>query len=111
MAERNFTMRKSNSKETRMAVRAYLEETAEMPLEDIKKKFVTEMSDCIPYEGYYISAIAWLTGLGIPVAIYPDEIVKLMSVWLDDSTESQEAWMEERSDDLYWLLMAREIVN
>ena len=103
-------MRKTNSKEVKLAVRNYLAECEEISLLEIKERFIEEYGWAIPRYGETNACIEWLRGLAIGCAFYYNDIVKLLSVWLDDTEENQWKWLDKKGDNLYWLLLAREIV-
>ena len=104
-------MRKTNSKEVKVAVRNYLLSLEDGTLTEIKEKFENEYGWAIPRYGETNACIEWLRGLAIGCAFYYCDIVKLLSVWLDDTEENQWKWVDKKGDGLYWLLLAREIVN
>lgn len=103
-------MRKTNSKEVKIAVRSYLAECEEMTLLEIKERFVAEYGWAIPRYGELNSCIEWLRGLAIGCHFYYEDIVHLLAQWLDDTPENQWKWIDKKGDGLYWLLLAREIV-
>ena len=108
-------MRKTNSKEVKQAVRNYLVEVAQCEeletIKDIKEKFVNEYGWKISKVGELNACIDWLRGLGISVDYYYTDIIALLAEWLDDDEENQERLLDKKGDGLYWLLLAREIVN
>ena len=108
-------MRKTNSKEVRDEVRAYLLEVAESEdmttLKDLKEKFHNEYGWAIPRMGENNACFEWLRGLAINVDYMYCDIIQIMAKWLDESEEEAEKWLDKRGDTLYWQLMAREIVN
>lgn len=107
-------MRKTNSKEVKSAVRNYLLEVAEVEelesINDLKEKFVSEYGWRISKIGELNACMDWLRGLGINVDFCYSDIVTLLAEWLDDTEEHQEKMIDKNGDDLYWLLLAREIV-
>lgn len=104
-------MRKTNSKEVKKAVREYLSEMNDCTIAELKEKFISEYGWKIASVGEVNACIAWLRGLGCNVAFCCDAISQLLAEWLDDTKENQERWLEKKGDDLYWLLLAREIVK
>ena len=105
-------MRRTNSKEVKAKVRAYLLSlNEEETIIEMADRFVTEYGWAIPRMGKENACIEWLRGLAIPCDFYYNDIVKLLAKWLDDTEENQWKWIEKKGDDLYWLLMAREITN
>ena len=113
--KRYKTMRRTNSKEVKAAVRSYLLEVAESEelatIKDLKDKFLNEYGWAVARLGQYNACIEWLRGLGINVDYTYYDIIQLMAEWLDESTEEAERWLDKRGDSLYWQLLAREIVN
>lgn len=103
-------MRKTNSKEVKAAVRKYLLECEEITIVEMKERFHDEYGHEIKRRGELNACIEWLRGLAIGCDYYYCDIVKLLAEWLDDSEENQWKWLDKKGDDLYWLLMAREIV-
>lgn len=103
-------MRKTNSKEVKAAVRKYLLECDEITIVEMKEKFYNEYSHEIKRRGELNACIEWLKGLAISVDFYYCDIIKLLALWLDDTEENQEKWLDKKGDDLYWLLLAREII-
>lgn len=104
-------MRKTNSKEVKAAVRKYLLECDEITIVEMKERFYKEYGWAISKIGELNACIEWLRGLAINVAYYYCGIIKLMAEWLDESEDEAEAWLDKRGDNLYWLLLAREIVG
>ena len=103
-------MRRTNSKEVKTAVRNYLVECEDMTLVEIKEKFLNEYSWQVSRVGTTNACIEWLRGLGISVHYYYEDIVNLLALWLDDTVENQWKYIDKKGDNLYWLLLAREIV-
>ena len=107
-------MRRTNSKEVKVAVRNYLTEVAQSEelgtIKDIKEKFIDEYGWAVARLGQYNACVEWLRGLGINVDYYYCDIIQLMAEWLDESTEEAEKWLDKRGDGLYWDLLAREIL-
>lgn len=103
-------MRKTNSKEVKQAVRKYLLECDEITIVEMKQKFIKEYGWAIPKMGELNACIEWLRGLAISCHYYYEDIVHLLADWLDDTPENQWKWVDKKGDDLYWLLMAREII-
>ena len=107
-------MRRTNSKEVKAAVRNYLIECAEVEevntIAYMKERFYEEYGHEIRRRGELNACMEWLRGLAIGCAFYYSDIVKLLSVWLDDSEENQWKYIDKKGDDLYWLLLAREIL-
>lgn len=107
-------MRKTNSKEVKMAVRNYLLECAEVEevptIEYMKERFLKEYGHEIRRRSELNACTEWLRGLAIGCDFYYNDIVKRLANWLDDTEENQWKWIDKRGDDLYWLLLAREIV-
>ena len=103
-------MRKTNSKEVRQAVRNYLIECEESTLVEIKERFIDEYYFEIRRQGELNACIEWLRGLAIGCHYYYEDIVYLLADWLDDTPENQWKWLDIKGDDLYWMLLAREIV-
>ena len=60
--------------------------------------------------GQLNACINWLRGLAINVDFYYRDIVKRLAEWLDDTEENQWKYIDSQGDDLYWLLIAREII-
>ena len=104
-------MRKTNSKEVKKAVRDYLVEMNDCSMQELKEKFISEYGWKIASVGEINACIDWLRNLGCNVAYYYDAIALLLALWLDDTKENQEKWIEKKGDDLYWLLLAREVVK
>lgn len=108
-------MRKTNSKEVKNEVRAYLLEVAEVEemttITELKEKFHNEYSWAIPRMGENAACVEWLRGLAINVDYTYYDIIQLMAKWLDESEEQAENWLDKKGDTLYWQLLAREIVN
>ena len=113
--KRYKTMRRTNSKEVKAAVRNYLLDVAESEelatIKDLKEKFLNEYGWAVARLGQYNACIEWLRGLGINVDYNYYDIIQLMAEWLDESTEEAERWLDKRGDGLYWQLLAREIIN
>ena len=103
-------MRKTNSKEVKAAVRKYLLECDEITIVEMKERFLNEYGHEIKRKGELNACMDWLRGLAIGCAFYYCDIVKLLAEWLDDTEENQWKWLDKKGDDLYWLLLAREIV-
>lgn len=107
-------MRKTNSKETKKEVRAYLLLCAEAEginsISEIRGKFINEYGYEISRRGELNACIEWLRGLGLGVDFAYYHIIRLLAGWLDDTVQNQEKRMDKDGDGLYWLLMAREIV-
>ena len=103
-------MRKTNSKEVKAAVRKYLLECDEITIVEMKERFLNEYGWAIPKMGELNACIEWLRGLAIGCDFYYCDIVKHLANWLDDTEENQWKWLDKSGDDLYWLLLAREIV-
>jgi hypothetical protein len=103
-------MRRTNSKEVKLAVRNYLLSLDDGTLAEMKERMRNEYGHEIRRRGELNACIEWLRGLAIGCAFYYNDIVKLLSVWLDDTEENQWKWLDKKGDDLYWLLLAREIV-
>jgi hypothetical protein len=103
-------MRKTNSKEVKAAVRKYLLECDEITIVEMKERFLDEYGWAIPRMGELNACIEWLRGLAINCDYYYCDIVKNLAEWLDDTEDNQWKWLEKKGDDLYWLLLAREIV-
>ena len=108
--QRDYTMRKTNSKEVKAAVRKYLLECDEITIVEMKEKFLKEYGHEIKRYGQLNACINWLRGLAINVDFYYCDIVKRLAEWLDDTEENQWKYIDSQGDDLYWLLIAREIV-
>ena len=104
-------MRKTNSKEVKKAIREYLVEMNDCSISELKEKVISEYGWKIASVGQINACVGWLRGLGCNIAFYYDAIAQLLAEWLDDTKESQERWLEKKGDDLYWLLLAREIVK
>lgn len=103
-------MRKTNSKEVKAAVRKYLLECDEITIVEMKERFLQEYGHEIRRRGEINACIEWLRGLSIGCAFYYHDIVKLLADWLDDTEDNQWKWLDKKGDDLYWMLLAREIV-
>lgn len=103
-------MRKTNSKEVKLAVKNYIVECEEMELKEIKERFISEYGWAIPRMGELNACIEWLRGLAIGCHYCYEDIVYLLAEWLEDTPENQWKWVDKKGTDLYWLLMAREIV-
>ena len=103
-------MRKTNSKEVKAAVRKYLLECDEITIVEMKERFLNEYGHEIKRYGQLNACINWLRGLAINVDFYYCDIVKRLAEWLDDTEENQWKYIDKKGDDLYWLLIAREIV-
>ena len=103
-------MRKTNSKEVKAAVRKYLLNCEEITIVEMKERFLNEYGYMIRRIGQMNACIEWLRGLAINVDFYYCDIVKRMAEWLDDTEENQWRYIDERGDDLYWMLIAREII-
>lgn len=103
-------MRKTNSKEVKLAVRNYLLSLDDGTLAEMKERMNIEYGHEVRRRGELNACIEWLRGLAIGCAFYYKDIVKLLSAWLDDTEENQWKWLDKKGDDLYWLLLAREIV-
>ena len=108
--QRNYTMRKTNSKEVKAAVRKYLLECDEITIVEMKERFLNEYGHEIKRYGQINACINWLRGLAINVDFYYCDIVKRLAEWLDDTEENQWKYIDKKGDDLYWLLIAREII-
>ena len=104
-------MRKTNNKEVKKAIREYLSEMNDCSIPELKEKFFSEYGWKIASIGEINACIDWLRGLGCNVAFCYDAIAQLLAEWLCDTKENQEKWLEKKGDDLYWLLLAREIVK
>lgn len=103
-------MRRTNSKEVKLAVRNYLLSLEDGTLKEIKEKFLNEYGWAVPRYGELNACIEWLRGLAIGCHYYYEDIVHLLAQWLDDTPENQWKWIDKKGDSLYWLLLAREIV-
>ena len=107
-------MRRTNSKEVKAAVRNYLLECAEVEevptIAYMKERFLNEYGHEIRRRGELNACIEWLRGLAIGCDFYYCDIVKLLASWLDDTEENLWKLLDKKGDDLYWLLMAREII-
>lgn len=107
-------MRRTNSKEVKQAVRNYLLEIAEYEevhtIEYMKERFREEYGHEIRRRGELNACVEWLRGLAIGCHYYYEDIVHLLAQWLDDTPENQWKWIDKKGDDLYWMLLAREIV-
>ena len=103
-------MRKTNSKEVKAAVRKYLLECDEITIVEMKERFLNEYGHEIRRQGELNACIEWLKGLAIGCDFYYCDIVKLLSSWLDDTEENQWKLLDKNGDNLYWLLLAREII-
>lgn len=103
-------MRRTNSKEVKQEVRNYIVECEECTLKEIKERFLDEYGHEIRRRGEINACMEWLRGLAIGCAFYYHDIAKLLAEWLDDTEENQWKLLDKRGDDLYWLLLAREIV-
>lgn len=103
-------MRKTNSKEVKAAVRKYLLECDEITIVEMKERFLNEYGHEIRRRGELNACMEWLRGLAIGCAFYYSDIVNLLAEWLDDTPENQWKWIDKKGDNLYWLLLAREIV-
>ena len=103
-------MRKTNSKEVKLAVRNYLLSLEDGTLKEIKEKFLNEYGWAVPRYGELNACIEWLRGLAIGCHYYYEDIAYLLAEWLDDTPENQWKWLDKKGDGLYWLLLAREIV-
>lgn len=105
-------MRRTNSKEVKKLVRDYILECEEVEnLTEVKERFISEYGWYIRRVGEVNACIEWLRGLAISCDYYFCDIAVRLAGWLDDSVESQKNWIDKKGDGLYWLLMAREIVN
>ena len=108
-------MRRTNSKEVKQAVRSYLLECAKYEevktIEYMKKRLHEEYGHEIKRRGEISACMEWLRGLAIGCDFYYCDIVKRLAEWLDDTEENQWKYIDKKGDDLYWLLMAREIVS
>ena len=105
-------MRRTDNKEVRAEVRAYLLSlNEEETIIDMADRFVVEYGWAIPRIGKQKACMEWLRGLAIPCDFYYTDIAKLLAKWLDDTEENQMKKIEKKGDDLYWFLMAREIIN
>lgn len=103
-------MRKTNSKEVKAAVRKYLLECDEITIVEMKERFLNEYGHEIRRQGELNACMDWLRGLAIGCDFYYCDIVKLLANWLDDTEENQWKWLDKKGDDLYWMLLAREII-
>lgn len=103
-------MRKTNSKEVKQAVRKYLLNCDEITIVEMKERFLKEYGHEIKRQGELNACIDWLRGLAINCDFYYCDIVKLLAEWLDDTETNQWEYLDKKGDDLYWLLMAREII-
>ena len=103
-------MRRTNSKEVKQAVRSYLLSLEDGTLSEMKERLHIEYGHEIRRRGELNACIEWLRGLAIGCDFYYCDIVKLLANWLDDSEENQWKLLDKKGDDLYWLLLAREIV-
>lgn len=107
-------MRRTNSKEVKEVIKNYLAEVAEAEelstIKDIKEKFVREYGWAIARLGERNACVEWLRGLRVSVDYSYYDIIQLMAEWLDETTEEAEKWLDKRGDDLYWDLLAREIL-
>ena len=103
-------MRRTNSKEVKTAVRNYLTECEDITIAEMKEKFFKEYGHEIRRRGELNACIEWLRGLAISCHFYYEDIVHLLSDWLDDTPENQWKYIDKKGDDLYWLLLAREIL-
>ena len=108
--KRYKTIRRTNSKEVKAAVRKYLLECDEITIVEMKERFLNEYGWAIPRMGELNACIEWLRGLAINCHYYYEDIVYLLAEWLDESTEEAEKWLDKRGDGLYWDLLAREIL-
>lgn len=103
-------MRKINSKEVKAAVRKYLLECDEITIVEMKERFLQEKSYEIKRVGELNACIDWLRGLAINVDYCYFDIVKRLAEWLDDTEENQWKYIDSQGDDIYWLLIARQII-
>ena len=103
-------MRRTNSKEVKTAVRNYLTECEDITIAEIKERFIKEYGHNIKRYGELNSCIKWLRGLAINCHFYYEDIVHLLADWLDDTPENQWKYIDKKGDNLYWLLIAREIL-
>lgn len=108
---RKYTGARLDSKQVRDAVKAYLEEVNECTIQDLYEKFKSEKGHDIPRIGEQKAIIEWLKGLGCECEFYYNGIAELMAKWTGDSVESQEQYIDERGDDVYWILLGREILK
>lgn len=103
-------MRRTNSKEVKTAVRNYLAECEDITIAEMKERFFKEYSHNIKRYGELNACIEWLRGLAISCHFYYEDIVHLLADWLDDTPENQWKYIDKKGDNLYWLLLAREIL-
>ena len=103
-------MGKTNSKETKAAVREYLSSLNNLTILEMKQKFLNEKGWEIPKLGMQNACINWLKGLRIPCEFVTVKTIELLAEWLDDTFDNQWLQYEKYGDDLYWLLLAREIL-
>ena len=103
-------MRRTNSKEVKAAIRKYLLECEEITIVEMKERFFKEYGREIRRRGELNACMDWLRGLAISVDFYYCDIVKRLAEWLDDTEENQWKYIDKKGDDLYWLLIAREIL-
>ena len=103
-------MRKTNSKEVKMAVREYLANCESGTLQEMKERLYNEYGHEVRRHGELNACIEWLRGLAIGCHYYYEDIAHLLAEWLDDTPENQWKWLDKKGDGLYWLLLAREIV-
>lgn len=93
-----------------MAVRRYLLECDEITIVEMKERFFNEYGWAIKRYGQQRACIEWLQGLPIGVDFTHYDIIRIMADWLDETVEQAEAWLDKRGDELYWQLLAREIL-
>ena len=103
-------MRRTNNKEVKAAIRKYLLECEEITIVEMKERFFKEYGHEIRRRGELNACMDWLRGLAISVDFYYCDIVKRLAEWLDDTEENQWKYIDKKGDDLYWLLIAREIL-
>ena len=103
-------MRRTNSKEVKLAVRNYLLSLEDGTLAEMKERMYNEYGHEVRRRGELNACIEWLRGLAIGCHYYYEDIVHLLAQWLEDTPENQWKWIDKKGDDLYWLLLAREIV-
>ena len=103
-------MRRTNSKEVKQAVRNYLLSLEDGTLLEMKERLNKEYSHEVKKIGELNACIKWLQGLAIGCHYYYEDIVHLLAQWLDDTPDNQWKRIDKYGDNLYWLLLAREIV-
>lgn len=103
-------MRKTNSKEVKAAVRKYLLESCEESIVDLKQRMLEEKRWEVNHYGMQQACEDWLRGLATEIDYETYKIVPIMAEWLNESEDDAWKYVEQRGDDLYWTLVAREIV-